>query len=208
MLFCSSPSLALQTSPLLRMWPLIWVLCVSCGDCVNLPAVRSICKIMAMKALSSNRLGSALSWSVRAKDSFFATLISDRCVNVGGELGMIRGITLVLLHLVPNPAGDTHWLAHLANICWQMFRLKGTTKRVAAPGCCIPMVSQLNCWTVWSWAIKGLLVHVLCPWSTESDGAANGSLLGALKLVPIPPYSSGSWCGPSLAWSWEGRTSA
>ncbi|XP_055510012.1 nuclear pore complex protein Nup85 isoform X1 [Leucoraja erinacea] len=40
--------------------------------------VRSICKIMAMKALSSNRLGSALSWSVRAKDSFFATLISDR----------------------------------------------------------------------------------------------------------------------------------
>ncbi|XP_078257347.1 nuclear pore complex protein Nup85 [Rhinoraja longicauda] len=40
--------------------------------------VRSICKIMAMKALRSNRLGSALSWSVRAKDSFFATLISDR----------------------------------------------------------------------------------------------------------------------------------
>ncbi|XP_069785475.1 nuclear pore complex protein Nup85 isoform X2 [Narcine bancroftii] len=40
--------------------------------------VRSICKIMAMKAMRNNRLGSALSWSVRAKDSFFATLISDR----------------------------------------------------------------------------------------------------------------------------------
>uniref|UniRef100_UPI00398ECCF6 nuclear pore complex protein Nup85-like n=1 Tax=Pristiophorus japonicus TaxID=55135 RepID=UPI00398ECCF6 len=33
---------------------------------------------MAMKAMRNNRLGSALSWSVRAKDSFFATLISDR----------------------------------------------------------------------------------------------------------------------------------
>lgn len=42
------------------------------------PQVRSICKIMAMKALRNNRLGSALSWSIRAKDAAFATLISDR----------------------------------------------------------------------------------------------------------------------------------
>uniref|UniRef100_A0A4W3GEP2 Nuclear pore complex protein Nup85 n=1 Tax=Callorhinchus milii TaxID=7868 RepID=A0A4W3GEP2_CALMI len=40
--------------------------------------VRSICKIMAMKAVRNNRLGSALSWSIRAKDAAFATLISDR----------------------------------------------------------------------------------------------------------------------------------
>lgn len=33
---------------------------------------------MAMKALRNNRLGSALSWSIRAKDAAFATLISDR----------------------------------------------------------------------------------------------------------------------------------
>ncbi|KAK1162329.1 nuclear pore complex protein Nup85-like [Acipenser oxyrinchus oxyrinchus] len=40
--------------------------------------VRSICKIMAKKAVRNNRLGSALSWSIRAKDAAFATLISDR----------------------------------------------------------------------------------------------------------------------------------
>ncbi|XP_053087338.1 nuclear pore complex protein Nup85-like [Pangasianodon hypophthalmus] len=40
--------------------------------------VRSICKIMAKRALSNNRLGSALSWSIRAKDAAFATLISER----------------------------------------------------------------------------------------------------------------------------------
>lgn len=46
--------------------------------CPASPQVRSICKIMAMKALRNNRLGSALSWSIRAKDAAFATLISDR----------------------------------------------------------------------------------------------------------------------------------
>ncbi|XP_053299142.1 nuclear pore complex protein Nup85 isoform X2 [Pleuronectes platessa] len=40
--------------------------------------VRSICKIMAMRGLRNNRLGSALSWSIRAKDAAFATLISER----------------------------------------------------------------------------------------------------------------------------------
>ncbi|KAI4890976.1 hypothetical protein NFI96_018597 [Prochilodus magdalenae] len=40
--------------------------------------VRSICKIMAKRSLSNNRLGSALSWSIRAKDAAFATLISER----------------------------------------------------------------------------------------------------------------------------------
>lgn len=44
-------------------------------------AVRSICKIMAMRALRNNRLGSALSWSIRAKDAAFATLISERLVS-------------------------------------------------------------------------------------------------------------------------------
>lgn len=35
---------------------------------------------MAMRALRNNRLGSALSWSIRAKDAAFATLISERLV--------------------------------------------------------------------------------------------------------------------------------
>lgn len=56
--------------------------------------VRSICKILAMKAVRNNRLGSALSWSIRAKDAAFATLVSDRWVpsvlaswGLSGKLG-------------------------------------------------------------------------------------------------------------------------
>lgn len=40
--------------------------------------VRSISKIMAMQAMRNHRLGSALSWSIRAKDAAFATLISEK----------------------------------------------------------------------------------------------------------------------------------
>lgn len=36
-----------------------------------------------MKAVRNNRLGSALSWSIRAKDAAFATLVSDRWVGPG-----------------------------------------------------------------------------------------------------------------------------
>ncbi|XP_075994900.1 nuclear pore complex protein Nup85 [Genypterus blacodes] len=49
-----------------------------CEQRQMLEQVRSICKIMAMRALRNNRLGSALSWSIRAKDAAFATLISER----------------------------------------------------------------------------------------------------------------------------------
>lgn len=38
----------------------------------------SICKQMGMKALQHNRLGSALSWCIRAKDPAFASFISER----------------------------------------------------------------------------------------------------------------------------------
>ncbi|KAM7089286.1 LOW QUALITY PROTEIN: nuclear pore complex protein Nup85 [Ciconia maguari] len=54
--------------------------------------VRSICKIMAMKALRNNRLGSALSWSIRAKDAAFATLISDRFLKDYCERGMFSDL--------------------------------------------------------------------------------------------------------------------
>ncbi|XP_062886911.1 nuclear pore complex protein Nup85 isoform X2 [Mobula hypostoma] len=57
--------------------------------------VRSICKIMAMKAMRSNRLGSALSWSVRAKDSSFATLISDRLLQDYSNNGSFSDFDLI-----------------------------------------------------------------------------------------------------------------
>ncbi|NXU56460.1 NUP85 protein, partial [Turnix velox] len=59
------------------------------------PAVRSICKIMAMKALRNNRLGSALSWSIRAKDAAFATLISDRFLKDYCERGSFSDLDLI-----------------------------------------------------------------------------------------------------------------
>uniref|UniRef100_A0A8C9ESI5 Nuclear pore complex protein Nup85 n=1 Tax=Pavo cristatus TaxID=9049 RepID=A0A8C9ESI5_PAVCR len=57
--------------------------------------VRSICKIMAMKALRNNRLGSALSWSIRAKDAAFATLISDRFLKDYCERGRFSDLDLI-----------------------------------------------------------------------------------------------------------------
>ncbi|XP_067860560.1 nuclear pore complex protein Nup85 [Heptranchias perlo] len=57
--------------------------------------VRSVCKIMAMKAVRNNRLGSALSWSIRAKDSFFATLISDRFLQDYSIKGSFSDLDLI-----------------------------------------------------------------------------------------------------------------
>uniref|UniRef100_A0A3Q3J4L5 Nuclear pore complex protein Nup85 n=1 Tax=Monopterus albus TaxID=43700 RepID=A0A3Q3J4L5_MONAL len=57
--------------------------------------VRSICKIMAMRALRNNRLGSALSWSIRAKDAAFATLISERFLQDYCTRGMFSDLDLI-----------------------------------------------------------------------------------------------------------------
>lgn len=57
--------------------------------------VRSICKILAMRALRNNRLGSALSWSIRAKDAAFATLVSDRFLRDYCERGCFSDLDLI-----------------------------------------------------------------------------------------------------------------
>lgn len=57
--------------------------------------VRSICKIMAKRALSNNRLGSALSWSIRAKDAAFATLISERFLQDYCNRGSFTDLDLI-----------------------------------------------------------------------------------------------------------------
>ncbi|KAM5126398.1 nuclear pore complex protein Nup85-like, partial [Mantella aurantiaca] len=57
--------------------------------------VRSICKTMAMQALRNNRLGTALSWSIRAKDAAFATLISDRYLKDYCERGKFSDLGLI-----------------------------------------------------------------------------------------------------------------
>ncbi|KAM6162969.1 nuclear pore complex protein Nup85 isoform 2-T2 [Rhynchocyon petersi] len=57
--------------------------------------VRSICKILAMRAVRNNRLGSALSWSIRAKDAAFATLVSDRFLRDYCERGCFSDLDLI-----------------------------------------------------------------------------------------------------------------
>lgn len=57
--------------------------------------VGSICKILAMKAVRNNRLGSALSWSIRAKDAAFATLVSDRFLRDYCERGCFSDLDLI-----------------------------------------------------------------------------------------------------------------
>ncbi|KAM5274050.1 nuclear pore complex protein Nup85 isoform 2-T2 [Ctenodactylus gundi] len=57
--------------------------------------VRSICKILAMNAVRNNRLGSALSWSIRAKDAAFATLVSDRFLRDYCERGCFSDLDLI-----------------------------------------------------------------------------------------------------------------
>ncbi|CAL1588448.1 unnamed protein product [Knipowitschia caucasica] len=57
--------------------------------------VRSICKIMAMRALRNNRLGSALSWSIRARDAAFATLISERFLQDYCSKGTFSDLDLI-----------------------------------------------------------------------------------------------------------------
>uniref|UniRef100_A0A8C5H767 Nuclear pore complex protein Nup85 n=1 Tax=Gouania willdenowi TaxID=441366 RepID=A0A8C5H767_GOUWI len=56
---------------------------------------ENICKIMATRALRNNRLGSALSWSIRAKDAAFATLISERFLQDYSTRGTFSDLDLI-----------------------------------------------------------------------------------------------------------------
>uniref|UniRef100_A0A8C2JR67 Nuclear pore complex protein Nup85 n=1 Tax=Cyprinus carpio TaxID=7962 RepID=A0A8C2JR67_CYPCA len=66
-----------------------------CEDRQMSEQVRSICKIMAKRALRNNRLGSALSWSIRAKDAAFATLISERFLQDYSNKGFFTDLDLL-----------------------------------------------------------------------------------------------------------------
>ncbi|KAI7804063.1 nuclear pore complex protein Nup85 [Triplophysa rosa] len=71
-----------------------------CEDRQMSEQVRSICKIMAKRSLRNNRLGSALSWSIRAKDAAFATLISERSSSPSQSYSIRHHIALVFLTCV------------------------------------------------------------------------------------------------------------
>ncbi|XP_074647565.1 nuclear pore complex protein Nup85-like [Tubulanus polymorphus] len=57
--------------------------------------VRSICKVMGMKALGNKRLGSALSWCLRSKDVSFATYLSQKFLDEYSEKGGFHDLDLI-----------------------------------------------------------------------------------------------------------------
>ncbi|XP_016423226.1 nuclear pore complex protein Nup85-like [Sinocyclocheilus rhinocerous] len=66
-----------------------------CEDRQMSEQVRSICKIMTKRALRNNRLGSALSCSIRAKDAAFATLFPHRFLQDYSNKGSFTDLDLL-----------------------------------------------------------------------------------------------------------------
>lgn len=68
---------------------------------------------MAKRALRNNRLGSALSWSIRAKDAAFATLISERLHTI--YLSVCQYAQVIILLFFPNPCVLRRFLQDYSN---------------------------------------------------------------------------------------------
>eukprot|EP00794_Sanderia_malayensis_P008966 gene8967-9923_t len=56
---------------------------------------NSICKVMAMRALKGDRLGSALAWCIRSKDAVFANLLAERIFNHYMETGLLSHLDVM-----------------------------------------------------------------------------------------------------------------
>ncbi|KAM7443262.1 Nucleoporin nup85 [Porites harrisoni] len=66
-----------------------------CEDLEMLAQAQSICKSMSMKAMRSGRLGAALAWCLRSKDSTFAAFISERFLSEYCKSGGFSNLDLI-----------------------------------------------------------------------------------------------------------------
>lgn len=66
-----------------------------CEDLEMLAQAQSICKTMSMKALKIGRLGAALAWCLRSKDSTFAAFISERFLTEYCKSGGFSNLDLI-----------------------------------------------------------------------------------------------------------------
>lgn len=66
-----------------------------CEDLEMLVQAQSICKSMSMKAMRSGRLGAALAWCLRSKDSTFAAFISERFLSEYCKSGGFSNLDLI-----------------------------------------------------------------------------------------------------------------
>ncbi|CAK8696312.1 unnamed protein product [Clavelina lepadiformis] len=60
-----------------------------------LKEVESICRQMKMKSMQHNRLGTALSWCIKANDSSFAMIIADKMLKEYARTGLFSNIDLI-----------------------------------------------------------------------------------------------------------------
>lgn len=60
-----------------------------------LPQAQSICKTMSMNAMKAGRLGAALAWCLRSKDSSFAAFISERFLSEYCQSGGFSNLDLI-----------------------------------------------------------------------------------------------------------------
>ncbi|CAH3040149.1 unnamed protein product [Pocillopora meandrina] len=66
-----------------------------CEDLEMLAQAQSICKTMSMNALRNGRLGAALAWCLRSKDSTFAAFISERFLTEYCKSGGFSNLDLI-----------------------------------------------------------------------------------------------------------------
>lgn len=66
-----------------------------CEDVEMLAQAQSICKTMSMNALRNGRLGAALAWCLRSKDSTFAAFISERFLTEYCKSGGFSNLDLI-----------------------------------------------------------------------------------------------------------------
>lgn len=56
---------------------------------------KSICKVMGKKCLLNNRVGQALNWFLKSKDSSYATVLSERILTEYSETGQFSNLDLL-----------------------------------------------------------------------------------------------------------------
>ncbi|XP_072043820.1 nuclear pore complex protein Nup85-like [Amphiura filiformis] len=66
-----------------------------CEDRDMQEQIRSICKVLGMRALQDGRLGTALSWCIRSKDAAFATFLSDKFLKEYSVRGGFSNLDLI-----------------------------------------------------------------------------------------------------------------
>lgn len=84
----------LERVPLTTEWTANRILCIALQRDLHTLA-RTTCKVMGKRALRNNRLGVALSWALKSKDSAFVTYLADEFLLEYGRHGRFHSLALL-----------------------------------------------------------------------------------------------------------------